>query len=309
MPLIPTMAWLLVVALIEPAPAADAYTPRAAGTLTFNRDIAPIIFKNCAVCHRPDQAAPFSLLTFADVKKHARDIADVTARRFMPPWLPVAGYGDFADTRRLSADQIGMLAQWANEGAAEGNPAEPPAPPQWSGDWTLGPPDLVLKMPAPYSVPAEGHDIYRNFVLPANLTTTRYVKGYEFRPGNFKAVHHTFIKVDSTSRSRRLAARETTPGFPGMDGPAETPGGHLLGWQPGRLPRLLPAGLAWALRPGDDVVLAMHLNPTGKPETLQPTLGLYFADQPPTNQSVKLGLEPLNFWRIECPHSPIEQKC
>jgi len=87
---------------------------------TFNRDIAPIVYKNCAPCHRPGESAPFSLLTYSDVKRHASQIADVTKRRFMPPWLPDAAHGEFVEERRLSDAQIEAIQQWVKEGAPLG---------------------------------------------------------------------------------------------------------------------------------------------------------------------------------------------
>lgn len=109
--------------------APEVYIPRPKGTLTFSKDVAPIIFNQCGTCHRPGQAAPFSLLTYADAQKRAKQIAEVTANRYMPPWMPAPGYVEFVGERRLSVDQIGMIQQWVSEGAAEGNPADlPPIP-------------------------------------------------------------------------------------------------------------------------------------------------------------------------------------
>ena len=109
----------------------DLFVPRPRGQLTFTKDIAPLMFQHCAGCHRPGEAAPFSLLNYQEVKKHAADIASVTARRYMPPWLPDSAPGEFLGDRRLSADQIGVIQQWAAEGAAEyllrQNPNDPEA--------------------------------------------------------------------------------------------------------------------------------------------------------------------------------------
>src|SRR6185503_18005038 len=202
----------------------QVYIPRRRGELTFNKSIAPIMFQHCARCHRPGQSGPFALLSYQDVKKHATDIADVTGRRYMPPWLPEHGYGDFMDERRLSVDEIGMIQQWVAEGQAEGSAADLPPMPKWSGDWQLGKPDMVVSMPETYTLAAEGRDVYRNFVLPVSLSASRYVRGVEFHPGNPKVVHHAFIKVDRSPQSRRLDARDAEPGYPGMNTPAEMPG-------------------------------------------------------------------------------------
>src|SRR5258706_4640107 len=138
--------------------------------VTFTKDIAPIVFQNCATCHRRGQSAPFTLTTFADVKKHAADIAKVTARGYMPPWLPDARYGDFLGARRLRTNQIALLQRWVAEGAIEGAAADLPPLPDFPSNWPLGPPDLVVTFNQPYALAAEGRDLYRNFVVPLGLT-------------------------------------------------------------------------------------------------------------------------------------------
>ncbi|HKS38065.1 MAG TPA: tetratricopeptide repeat protein [Verrucomicrobiae bacterium] len=280
------LAWLHGRKSAEP----ETYVPRPRGEVTFNKDIAPIIFQHCAACHRPGQSAPFSLLNYADAKKRADDIAKATARGYMPPWLPEGGYATFVGERRLATAEIDMIQQWVADGAIEGAPADLPALPAWSGDWQLGEPDLVVTMPEPYLLSAEGRDVYRNFVIRVPLAATRYVRGVELRSGNPRVVHHAFIKVDPTAQSRRLDAEEVEPGFAGMNSPAKMPDGHFLGWQPGRLPTFLPDGLAWRLNPGDDLVVEMHLNPSGKPEQIQSGIGLFFTDRPPTNTCFKMAL-------------------
>lgn len=202
---------------------------REISPVTFNKDIAPIIFRNCTPCHRPGQSAPFSLVTYEDVRKRATDIVEVTARRYMPPWLPEHGYGEFADERRLSIDEIKTIQRWSSAGQIEGAAADRPPLPQWNSDWQLGQPDLTLTMPEVYTLAAEGRDVFRNFVQPVRLGEKRFVRGVEFHPGNPKVVHHAFIKVDRTSQSRRMDLRDSEPGFPGMSAPAEIPGGHFLG--------------------------------------------------------------------------------
>src|ERR1051326_1067237 len=262
---------------------------------TFTRDIAPIIFQNCSSCHRPGQSAPFSLLNCADVKKHMKKIAEVTARRYMPPWLPEPGYGDFAGLLRLSADQIRLIQQWTSQGGVEGEPNELPPLPKWSEDWLLGEPDLIVTMPLSYTLPAEGKDVYRNFVIPTSLATRRYVKAVEFRPGNPKIVHHAFLYIDRTRQSRRLDGKDGAPGFPGMKTPdgVQMPEGHFLVWQPGKLPSPEPEGLSGALKKVSAWFLQMPLRPSGKPEPIQSRVGFYFTDTPPTSTCFKLALASL----------------
>lgn len=272
-------------------PSDQAYDSRRPGTLTFGREIAPIIFNHCSRCHRPGQSAPFSLLTYADVKKHSTDIARVTADRYMPPWLPEQGYGEFADERRLTANELSLLQQWIAEGSPEGNPADIPPLPSWKSDWMLGSPDLIVR-PEPYPLGAEGKDVYYNFVVPIPTTRNRFVQGVEFMPGDARVVHHAFIQTDATRGARRLGETLSPPGFYGMDTPESVimPGGQLLGWQPGKLASFNPSGLAWVLYTNTDLVLQVHLNPSGKPEKVQPSVGFYFTDQAPTNSCFRLKL-------------------
>lgn len=258
---------------------------------TFHQQVAPILWQHCAPCHRPGQAGPFSLLTFEDARKHARDITEVTARRYMPPWLPVEGPHTFRGDRRLSEAEIAVFRRWADTGAPAGDPSTAPPPPVWPSEWELGKPDLILRLPEPFTVPAEGRDLYRTFLLPSGLTRRRHVEAWELRPGS-PAAHHAFVRVDRSGEARRRDLQDPEPGFPGMDTPSgvEAPNGHFASWQPGAAPARNSPGLGWTLEPGSDVVLQFHLQPTGRPERFQPELGLYFTDQEPTNHPVKLGL-------------------
>ena len=262
------------------------------GTLTFNRDIAPIIFKECSLCHRPTQAGPFDLLSYADVRKHAREIVEVTAKRIMPPWLPEPGYGQFQEQRRLSEEQIGRIQAWVAGGAAEGNAVDLPPLPKWPEGWQLGEPDLVVTMSEPYTLAAEGQDVYRNFVIPIPLAAPRHVTAVEFRPGNSRIVHHAFIRLDHTRASRQWDARDSEIGFSGIHAPptAQPPVGFFLSWQPGKRVSKEANGLSWLLATNTDLVLQLHLRPTGKPETIQSSVGFYFTDQAPTKAPAKIWL-------------------
>ncbi len=276
------------------------YTTRKKGTLTFNKDIAPIVFQHCAGCHRSGQSAPFDLLTYADIKKRAKQIAEVVEKRYMPPWLPERGKVAFAHDRSLSVDQIRVIGQWVAEGTVEGAAADLPALPVWTEGWRLGKPDLVVRPPQPYTLAAEGKDVYRNLVVPIPVAERKYVRGVEFLPGNGKVVHHAFITVDSTPVSRRRAERESPPGFDGMVLPdtATMPDGHFLGWQPGKAPQWAPEGMAWTLEPNTDLVLQLHLHPSGKSEVIQPSIAFYFTRQAPTNSAFRINLNSL---RIDIP--------
>lgn len=262
--------------------------------ITFYRDIAPIVYRECAPCHRPGESGPFSLLSYEDVKRRAQQIADVTRRRYMPPWLPEHGYGDFAEERRLSDAQIRLIQDWVKEGAPAGPAAHAPAPPKFAAGWQLGTPDLVLHVTRPYQLYADGPEIFWNFIIPVPITITRWVKALEVRPGNPRVFHHANVIIDRSGGSRR---HETVPGagFAGMDLTVEEdtfdPDGHFLSWKPGSEPVVEPDGMAWRADPGMNLILNVHLRPSGKPETIAPEIGLYFTDKPQTAYPYLVQLE------------------
>jgi tetratricopeptide (TPR) repeat protein len=257
--------------------------------VTFNRDVAPILYEHCASCHRPGESAPFSLLTYADARQRARLIARAVSTRVMPPWQPEAAPGTFVGERRLSPREIETLSRWADDGVLEGDPSDRPAPPRFTHGWQLGAPDLVVAMTEPFVVPADGADVFRNFVLPIPLAERRFVRAIEFRPGNARVLHHARLLLDDTGEVRRRDAEDAGPGFEGMEVPgARFPDGHFLGWAPGKT--AAPETYAWPLEPGNDLVVQMHLKPTGRPEPVQASVGLYFTDTPPPTVPVMIRL-------------------
>jgi len=255
--------------------------------VTFTRDVAPLLFHACASCHRPEGIAPFPLLTYGDAKSHAAGIVEATRDRVMPPWKPEPGYGEFLDERRLTVDQIATLHRWVEDGLIEGDPALLPRPPTWSGQWQLGTPDLVIETPL-YTLGTSGDDVYRNFVLPIETSTSRYIRAWEFLPGS-GAVHHATMQFDPTRSSRRLDEQDPAPGYEGLvPHSAMSPDGYFLGWLPGLIANVAPRGMAWPLPPGADLILMLHLKPTGRPEAIQAKLGLHFSADPPQLQPTLL---------------------
>ncbi|MGP8247575.1 MAG: tetratricopeptide repeat protein [Bryobacteraceae bacterium] len=261
---------------------------------TFAHDVAPIVYAHCASCHHPGGPGPFSLLSYEEVRKRAGLVVSTTRSRYMPPWLPQQGYGNFAHEQRLTGEQIQTIADWVAQGAKEGPPAETPAPPEFPGGWQLGKPDLVVEAPAPFHAPASGPDVYWNFVFRPQVTATHYVRAIEIRPGGAQLVHHANLLIDRMGMAHQ---REVAPGqgFPGMDlalfrNPFD-PDGHFLFWKPGGPPRVEAPGFAWRLDPGNELVLNTHFHPIGKAEAVRPSLALYFTDQPQTRFPLILELE------------------
>jgi hypothetical protein len=283
------------VSVFTQAPARRAATP-AVPAITFADTIAPIVYANCVSCHRPGEAAPFSLLTYEDVAKRAALIARVTESRYMPPWHAEAGYGEFVGERRLTAEQIAAFAEWARSGMPRGDARKMPAPPAFAGDgWRLGKPDLVLQMPEGFDVPASGPDVFRNFVIPTNLTEDKWVRAIEFRPSARKVVHHAlFAQAVGGSLATRDGA-DGRPGFGGMGtvGAVGDDQSGLGGWAVGATPMFLPQPMVRRLSKGSDFLLQLHLHPSGKPEREQSLIGIYFAEKGPEKPVFEVGLPAL----------------
>jgi len=278
----------------RPAARQSSSAPASADQVTFNRDVAPIVFRSCATCHRPGEAAPFSLLNYSDVKKHARQIVEVTPSRAMPPWLPEPQKLKFADELRLADVEINQIQRWVEQGEVEGDPADLPPPPKFVEGWRLGKPDLVLTANKPLTLPPSGTDTYWNFIFLVPIQETRWVKAVEIRPGDKRYVHHANILVDREGSSRKREA-EPGAGFGGMEIRIESrvfdPDSHLLFWKPGTVPYVEPEGMALRLDQGTDLILNTHLQPSGKPEVIQPSIGLYFTPHPATKLPMLLQLE------------------
>jgi Flp pilus assembly protein TadD/mono/diheme cytochrome c family protein len=268
----------------------------SAQTVTFTRDMAPLFFSRCATCHQPGGPAPFSLLTYESARQRATQIAEATRRRLMPPWRARSDYGAFVGQHPLTEREIDLIQRWVEQGAVEGETAALPPSPTRADGWQLGKPDLVVTTAA-YTLPAEGTDVFRIFVVPLPVSSAKYVKGVEFRPGNPKVVHHANIRIDRTRGSRRYDEGDPAPGYEGLIPHSATyPDGHFLGWTPGQVAPLLPKGLAWRLERESDLVVEVHMQPSGKPEIVQPAIGLFFGEDAPerTPLMVRLGRQSID---------------
>jgi hypothetical protein len=271
---------------------------------TFNKDVAPILFQQCASCHRPGEGAPFSLLTYADAKKRGKLIAQVTQSRQMPPWKADKGDVAFRNERRLKDADIAVVQQWFAAGMPEGDAKDLPRPPAFASEWPLGKPDLVVKMPKAYRVPAEGRDIYRNFAIALGLKEDKWVKAIDFRPSAPSVVHHSLFFLDTTGTAAKREADSGQVGSAGAMGgigklggkdkagdlfaklrdPSALANGTLGGWAVGAQARALPDGLAYKLPKGADLILSTHFHPSGKAEDEASTIAFYFADKPPVHR-------------------------
>jgi hypothetical protein len=263
-----------------------------AQSVTFNNRIAPIIYNNCSSCHRPGEAAPFSLLSYADVAKRGRTIASVTAARFMPPWKAEAGSYSFKDERRLTDSEIALIGEWVKQGMPEGKAADgkTPAPPKFASGWMLGEPDMIVELPVAYHVPADGPDIYRNIAIPLGLVEDKWITAIDMKPSARSVVHHVLYFADPNGKAHLRPQQGVEPGFSGM-----RPGGEaepLGGWAVGAQPHFQPEGLAIPLQKGSDLVIQYHFHPNGKPEAEKSVVGLYFAKKAPERTLTPVQLPP-----------------
>ena len=253
--------------------------------VTFSRDVAPILYANCTVCHRPGAIGPFALVTYQDARRHAKQIADVTAQRQMPPWKPQRGFGEFKDQRVLADAQIATLGAWAAGGAVQGDPGQTPAVPKFKDGWQLGKPDIILKVDKPFVVPAEGADVYVQFVFPLKVDGAEiYVRAVECRPSNLRIAHHAICFLDTSGKARQLAAKDGGSYYRRTGDVGFLPAGMTAGYVPGQTPRLAEEGSAIIIKKGTDFVLQMHYHPTGKEEADQTEIGFYLTKTRPTKR-------------------------
>ena len=261
----------------------------AQAEVTYNHDIAPILYKNCAECHRPGEAAPFALLSYKDTVKKGKTIAKATASHLMPPWKAEPASFSYRDERRLSDKQIALIQDWVKNDMPEGS-GHAPEPPKFASGWRLGEPDLVVEMPAGYHVPADGPDIYRNLAVPLGLTEDKWVAAIDMRPSARAVVHHVLYFADPKGKAHERPPQGTEPGFNGMRaGGATAP---LGGWALGAQPHFYPEGLALHVTKGSDLVVQYHFHPTGKPEVEKSLIGIYFAKKAPTRMMQRIQLPP-----------------
>jgi peroxiredoxin len=259
--------------------------------LTYYKDVLPILQAHCQECHRPGEVAPFSLMTYRQAVNWANDIKDFTQSRRMPPWKISEGMA-FHNQRKLTDKELAILAAWADNGTAEGNPKDAPPPLKFVEGWRLGTPDLVVSVPDDFQIGPTGNDVFRCFVLPTGLTEDKFVDAVEVRPGNPRIVHHALLYVDTAGQGRKLEQQQKEtptkdphggnekdkgPGYYGGMGVGFTPTSGLGGWAPGQLARFLPEGTGIRVPKGSDIVMQIHYHRNGKLEKDRTQIGLYFS--------------------------------
>jgi peroxiredoxin len=264
--------------------AAPAPRVRKIASVSYHRDVRPILEKHCVGCHRPGEVAPFSLTSYAEAKAWATPIRRFTQNRQMPPWKAMPGHGDFFDARYLSQREMETLAAWDAQGAPEGPGAGkgriPPLPPV--KPWHLGTPDATLAPGRAFTVPAEGADIYRHFLLPIDTSQERHIAAFDFLPGNRRVVHHVILYCITNPESLGKEGADGQPGWPATGSPLGGDDALMVGgWAPGSDTRRLPPGVAFTLPKGAMLVAEVHYHPSGRKETDRTRIGVYFAPQKP----------------------------
>jgi hypothetical protein len=251
--------------------------------ITYSKQVSRILQKRCQSCHRPDQAAPFSLLTYDDAKRHARMLKEVTTQRRMPPWQADPRHGKFASDPRLDREEIDTLSAWVDAGMPKGDEKDLPKPINWPQGWSIGKPDVVYTMPQEFEVPAQGVLSYKYFTVETNYKEDRWVKLAEARPGATSVVHHVVVYILKPGQSQPF----TTDGSMSV----------LVGWAPGDLGLKMPPDTALRIPAGARLLFELHYTPNGTKAKDRSSVALIFAKKPPKyelfvnsfdNESIKL---------------------
>ncbi|MDP4219131.1 MAG: cytochrome c [Bacteroidota bacterium] len=271
-------------------PAAHSKTGKK---IVFTKNIAPLIYANCTACHRPGQVAPFSLMTYEDVRRHSKEIVELTGKREMPPWKAKHGYGEFQGERRLKDSDIKMIAQWVKAGMALGEEKDLPPLPDYPDAWQMGTPDLVVYMPEALTIPPNNPDFFISFVIPLNLPEDKYIRAMDILPSNRRVVHHTTLLMDSSGKAR-IEEEKVMRGEMRRESNPSAKEIMIGGWAPGGRVRPYPEGLARRLPKNADLILETHFHPTGKIEVERTAIGLYFADKKQPKEPVDIIFSNIN---------------
>jgi hypothetical protein len=256
---------------------------------TFAKDVAPILYKRCAACHRPGEIAPMSLLTYDDAKAYAAEIRDEVGAGHMPPWQANAPAGTFLGERTLPDDEKATLLAWASNGTPLGDPKDLPPAPSFPQGWAIGTPDAVLEMKQEFHVPARGAVPYQYFYIPTNFTDVKWVQAIEVRPGNRAVVHHVLAYYRAVPDIRRTPImRPDHTRTPAPVARGEFPPQPMAGMQkrliasfgPGTNPQIMPQGTGLRLEPGGIIELEIHYNANGAAGADLTKVGIVFSKDP-----------------------------
>ena len=291
----------LLAGLIAATAALAANANKVNGPVTFNKDVLPVLQKNCQSCHRPGEAAPMSFITYRSTRPWAKAIKEAVRSKRMPPWFADPSHGKWANDRTLSDADKATLTSWADSGAAEGSPKDAPMPVKFVDGWNIGTPDMLLEMPVDYEVPADGTIEYTYFVIPTGFTEDKWVQLSEIRPGNRQVVHHVIAFIRPPN-SKWLADAKVGEAFVPKKAQSDGAGGQrrdeggmggnewLTGYAPGTIPDVLKPGQGRLIKAGSDIVLQMHYTTNGKAAIDRTKVGIIFAKEPPKERVFTLAV-------------------
>jgi hypothetical protein len=296
--IVPALFVFVVAAAISVPLSTTTVSAAATATPTFNKDVLPILQKNCQECHRPGAIAPMSFVTFKDTRPYARAIAKAVTSRTMPPWFADPAVGHWKNARVLSDTEIATITTWAEKGAPEGDAKDRPAPVEFADGWTIGKPDMIVTMPNDIEIPATGIIDQSNVLVRAHFEKDVWVKAAEVRPGNPKVVHHmkAWIRPPNSpwmkdapegvmySPPRGSAGIDgTTPQPPPLSATGYRPVQDILAkYNPGVEGQEFTTGnAAKFIAAGSDIVFEAHYTASGKAEKDRTSVGIVFADGPP----------------------------
>ena len=248
----------------------------AAGTPTFAKDIAPILYENCVACHRPNHLAPMSLITYADARPWARAVKTKVLAREMPPWGADSSVRAYKNDASLTQTEIDTIAAWVDGGAPEGNAVDLPEVPQFAEGWSIGEPDLIFSMVKPFEVPADGTVPYSYVTVPTNLQEDIWISAHEFRPGDRRVIHHVIPSVleddgKPTTGEVKLQRDRTR---------TRARGASVGGYVPNRLGTVYADGVATRLPAGADIEAQMHYTTIGEPVSDRSSWGVVLTREP-----------------------------
>ncbi len=261
---------------------------------TFSRDILPILQKECQGCHRPGEAAPFSMLTYEQTRPWAAAMKEAVKTRKMPPWFADPRYGKFTNGKTLTQAEINTVVAWADGGALKGDDKDMPAPLHFVAGWQIGKPDLIFKLPKPYAVPGSGVVDYQHVIVPTGFTEDRWVQAAEVRPTERAVVHHiiAFVREPKSNWFRDMKPGEffIAPQVKTKEEPdtSALPSDFLVGYAPGQPAEILKPGQGKLIKAGSDIVFQVHYTPNGKPIMDETELGLIFSKEPPKERVLTL---------------------
>jgi hypothetical protein len=268
---------------------------------TFTKDVAPILQKSCQSCHRPGQAAPFSLLTYEQARPWAKAMKAAVLQKKMPPWYADPHYGKFANDASLKSAEIETLVAWADAGAPKGDEKDMPPPRQFTEGWTIPKPDVVFQLPKPFAVPATGVMEYQYVIIPTGFTEDTWVEQVQAAPTDFSVVHHivAYVRVPGSNYFKDMPLNtffEAPPSKADKSAPKDdVPNDWLTGFAPGQPPDVFKPGQAKLIPAGSDIVLEVHYMPEGKATTDQSKLGLVLAKAPPKERTMTLSAGNMSF--------------